>query len=766
MSPAARQTLFRSALRLVFSWRLLLVLLVLLGLVIGIWQAARLAHAQALESLYLEAGNELHLSAAGVESHLSRHDYLPRLLASRELVKRALTRPQAVNLLMPLNLMFNDFKTTANVSDIYLLDRHGTTLAASNWNLPHSFVGQNFSFRPYFKDAIAGHTGRFYGLGTQSGERGYYFSAPVLLEDGDETADGVVVVKVLIAPLEQAWNSHNGELLISDNDGVIFVASRPELRLTSLGSLSEHTLAKLRASRRYDGMKLPAAQLDVLGEYPDGSYIVAFNKGSLAGERYLMLKRDLPIQNWKMHILKPLSPLESAKWQAGLVAAGFYGVMILGSGIGWQRWRLRRERELFAERERRTLAEGQARVRGILDHTQAGLLVLDDRGALSYLNPTAQALFGHTPSGIEGRHLEALLSPADALRVATLRKARKTGPLEVLAMRAGGESFPVELTVSPLDSPQGARWLVTVFDISERKTQEHALARARDQLEQRVEERTRDLLESNRRLSREIEERKRAEANLYQTRDELIQAAKFAVLGQLAAGINHELNQPLAAIRAYAENARAFIERGRSETADANLAQIIELTARMAEISSQLKQFSRKSGDNLTPVSVQACFQYALRLYHSKLTSDSVIVETRWPQDDVWVRADLVRLEQVMVNLIGNALQAMAETSEARLILSITADDRQVYIGVHDNGPGIAEALLGKVFEPFFTTKSAGKGLGLGLSISARIVDDLGGRLEAGHGELGGARFTIILPIHTIATHPFCPLSSEEPTHV
>ncbi|MBZ9558306.1 MULTISPECIES: ATP-binding protein [unclassified Modicisalibacter] len=749
------------ATRLPRRWRRLLVLLVPLGLALSVWQAVVLAREEALDSLYNEGRNELRLSAAGVSAYLSRHDYLPRLLASREAVKYALAHPDAPQAVLTLDLMLDHFRAIADVSDIYLLDDRGTTLAASNWNLPHSFVGQNYGFRPYFLDAMQGREGRFYGLGTQSGERGYYFSAPVRVNDDEETHIlGVVVVKVLIAPLEENWTSLNGELLISDEHGVVFMASQPGLRLTSLAPLAPEVRAQLRAVRRYDGTELPVLPVESLGRRADGSRLVSFASGPLAGKRFLTVTRELPEQGWEMRMLKPLTSLESAEWQAGMLAAGLYGVVILAGGIGWQRWRLRRERELFANRERRTLAEGQARVRGIIDRTRAGLLVLDEHTALTYLNPTAQALFGHAPEAVEGRHLTELLSPADARSIATLRHTRQSPAIEVLALRPGGERVPLELTVSQLISPHGQRWLATVFDISERKAQEQALARARDQLEQRVEERTRDLLASNRRLSSEIDERKRAEASLRQAQDELIQAAKLAVLGQMAAGINHELNQPLAAIRAYAENAQAFIERGRSDAASANLAQIVELTARMAEISAQLKQFSRKSGDSLAPVSVQAGFGYALRLYRARLISAGVEVVRDWPAGDVWVHADLVRLEQVLVNLIGNALQAMADVASPRLTLRITTQAGQVRIEVEDNGTGIDEDHLGRVFEPFFTTKATGKGLGLGLSISARIIDDLGGRLTAANVAGGGARFTITLP----ACAP--PSSTESATRI
>ncbi|MDR9438482.1 MAG: ATP-binding protein [Halomonas sp.] len=607
--------------------RQLLWLLVPFGLVLAMWQAALLARDQALQGLRQDAENELRLSAASLVGHLSRHDYLPALLASREMVRRFLASPGSQDP-MPLNRLLDRFRATAGVSDIYLIDRHGDTLAASNWHRANTFIGQNYAFRSYFQDAIAGQTGRFYGLGVQSRERGYYFSAPVWLDDTepDASPDGVMVVKVLLDTLEASWAEQDAELLVTDTDDIIFMASRPELRMKALTPLSGDEREALLDTRRYADEPLAPAGIEITGSPGKHSQRVGFQRGPLVGEDYLGLSRPMPAFGWEMHILKSLAPVLQTQWLAALMAGGLYGVVVLAGGIGWQRLRLRREREQFADRERRTLA------------------------------------------------------------------------------------------------------------------------RARDELERNVQRRTHDLVETNRRLSGEIEERRRAEERLRQTRDELVQAAKLAVLGQLAAGINHELNQPLAAIRAYAENATEFLARRRSEAASGNLAQIIELTDRMAEISAQLRQFSRKSGDRPTSVSVPACFDYALRLFQSRLRDAGVTIERDWPEEQTWVRADLVRLEQVLVNLIGNALQAMAQTGTPQLQLGIEPDVDEVKIHVIDNGPGIPEAHLGRIFEPFFTTKSPGSGLGLGLSISARIIDDLGGRLAADPAPGGGARFTIILP--------------------
>ncbi|MFN2410370.1 MAG: ATP-binding protein [Halomonas sp.] len=612
----------------IFRWRYLWLIAVTLGLFLCMWQASLLAREQALNKLQQEAENELRLSAANLNGYLLRYDYLPQMLATREGVQRFLASPDNQDP-MPLNLLLDRFRFTSGVSDVYLLDRNADTVAASNWHRPNTFIGQNYAFRSYYRDAIAGGQGRFYGLGLQSQERGYYFSSPVWLDDTspDARPDGVLVIKVLLNDVEESWAEQESTLFVTDDDNIIFLASQPALRMNALYPLTDEQRQSLHGTKRYGQESLPSSGIQVQEVLNVHSRTVTFQEGPLSDGHYLNLTREIPEFDWQMHILKSLSPVVSAQWMAALMAGGLYGIIALAGGIGWQRLRLRRERETFAERERQTLA------------------------------------------------------------------------------------------------------------------------RVRDELEMSVERRTRDLVASNQRLSDEIDERRRAEANLRQTQDELIQAAKLAVLGQLAAGINHELNQPLAAIRAYSENARRFIELSRVEQADANLEQIIELTHRMADISAQLRQFSRKSSDRPETVSVQACADYALRLFQSRLRDDRIEVKQQWPEETLWVKADLVRLEQVLVNLIGNALQAMKETHSPQLTLSAQTNSQQVIIQVADNGPGIPSQYLEQVFEPFFTTKAPGSGLGLGLSISSRIMDDLGGKLQAANLPNGGACFTITLPL-------------------
>jgi two-component system C4-dicarboxylate transport sensor histidine kinase DctB len=265
-----------------------------------------------------------------------------------------------------------------------------------------------------------------------------------------------------------------------------------------------------------------------------------------------------------------------------------------------------------------------------------------------------------------------------------------------------------------------------------------ALERANDALERKVTERTADLLNANTQLHREMNERRRAEEGL-------VQAGKLAALGQMAAGITHELNQPLAALRTLAANAGVFIQRGRTDDAVKNLEVVGELVDRMGRITGQLKAFARKDPVQLRPISLKRSLANALFLLGQRIREEQVAITEEWPDGDVWALGDSTRLEQVVVNLAANAMDAMIGQAEPRMTLRVAEVDDCVQITVRDNGPGIPEHHLSRLFEPFFTTKESGRGLGLGLAISIGIARELGGDLTAANRPEGGAQFILNL---------------------
>jgi two-component system C4-dicarboxylate transport sensor histidine kinase DctB len=252
----------------------------------------------------------------------------------------------------------------------------------------------------------------------------------------------------------------------------------------------------------------------------------------------------------------------------------------------------------------------------------------------------------------------------------------------------------------------------------------NALQQAHDQLERQVDERTHELRTTNDELKRQIAQRLQAE-------DELMQAGKLAVLGQMSAGISHEINQPLTALRALSRNTALLLQSGRTQAVADNLKLIDDMAERMGRITLQLKSFARKGGSIAQPVDLAAAVANVLLLLEHRLRAERIQVQVSVPAG-LQVRADTNRLEQVLLNLCTNALDAMASTPDKQLRVSArVGDDERVAVQVADSGEGIPEANLARLFEPFFTTKPAGQGLGLGLVISSKIVREFGGTLRA-----------------------------------
>lgn len=286
--------------------------------------------------------------------------------------------------------------------------------------------------------------------------------------------------------------------------------------------------------------------------------------------------------------------------------------------------------------------------------------------------------------------------------------------------------------------------VVTVILIRRRRLGEERRQQAdmRRELEARVGERTAALSEANDRLLAEMEERRRAEAAARSAQDDLAQAGKLALLGQIAASVAHEVNQPVAAIRTFADTGGLLLERGEAGAARENFATIAGLTERIGAITSEMRAFARKSPTVIGPVPLRPAIEGALILVGHRLRQDAIALELDLPAEELTVQAERWRLEQVLVNLLQNAVEALAGRADARIRIDARAEAANVMLRVADNGPGLAPTVLANLFLPFTTTKP--DGLGLGLVISHDIVAEFGGTLTAEND--GGAVFTLTLP--------------------
>ena len=252
------------------------------------------------------------------------------------------------------------------------------------------------------------------------------------------------------------------------------------------------------------------------------------------------------------------------------------------------------------------------------------------------------------------------------------------------------------------------------------------------------------LRELNLRLQREIAERRKAERSLSAAEQTLAQSSKLAALGEMSAAVSHELNQPLAAMKTYLAGARLLTERGRGSEAEAALGRIDELIGRMGRITRQLKTHARGEGGVRATLDLRQSVDTAIEMMQPQLRRRDIEIERVLPPEPVLVHADRVRLEQIIINLLRNALDATREVAAPRISVLLAAGD-DAHLTVRDNGPGIAD--LEALFEPFYTTKKPGDGLGLGLAISAGIAKDFGGRLTALNAPGGGAVFELSLPL-------------------
>ena len=248
----------------------------------------------------------------------------------------------------------------------------------------------------------------------------------------------------------------------------------------------------------------------------------------------------------------------------------------------------------------------------------------------------------------------------------------------------------------------------------------------------------------NARLQREIAERQRVQENLAVAEQTLQQSSKLAVLGEMSAAVSHELNQPLAAMKTYLAGARLLLNRNRPDEALSSFQRIDDLIERMGVITKQLKSYARQDGEDISPVNMGDAVHSALALMEPQLRQGRIDITRTLPSEPVWVMGNRVRIEQVIINLMRNAIDATQSQDTPRIEILLAAGETAA-LTVRDNGTGIVD--IENLFEPFYTTKEPGDGVGLGLAISSGIVNDLGGRLTARNAMTGGAVFEMQLPI-------------------
>ncbi|WP_328518488.1 sensor histidine kinase [Pararhizobium qamdonense] len=576
-----------------------------------VFQGGAFATRSYMDEASLQASSALRLAVSALSGHLSRYEPLPALIAEHDDIKDLISHPGDKALRDAANIYLKEINSLLESADVYVLTLDGNTIAASNYESKTSFIGENFSYRPYFQEAARGMQSRFYARGTTSFVRGYYFSSPIRV---DGQIRGVIVFKVDIDSIENSWRGGEYKLFVSDPEGIVFMTGSPEWLYSSTLPLNSARLQRTQASRRYAEAELKPLPItrSRLGDHTLMTMTTADRR------EYLVLSQYMPEADWTVNVLMDTASVR-AQARTTIIAI-------------------------------------------VLFLCLAGL----------------------------------------ALAIVLQRRAR----------------------------------------LAERMRMQ---TEARNELEHRVEERTADLALVNQRIEEEIAERRLTELELRKTQADLIQAGKLAGLGQMSAALSHELNQPLAAAKTYADSAAMLIDLERVPEARDNVRRISGLIDRMASISRHLRNFARKPNEKLGPVALDAVIADTLEIVSARLKTADADLLIALGNDAVMVHAGFVRLQQVLVNIITNAADAVEGLADRRIHVGAERLGDKIILTIRDHGPGVPAAITERIFDPFYTTKGVGKGLGLGLSISYNIVKDFGGSLSVTDHPDGGAVFRIEL---------------------
>ncbi|WP_298210115.1 PAS domain S-box protein [Acidovorax sp.] len=661
------------------------------------------------------------VQALALRGVATRYNYLPFTAAQHPVISQLLRHPQSQAVRDAANAYLQTMNHHAGSDMLYVMDPQGLTLASSNWDTPSSFVHQNYGNRPYFRDALGGETGRFYGVGKTTGEPGLFVSAPVQ-ESG--RVIGVVTVKVRMEPIADPWAQLLDPVFVTDARGIVFLGSVPAWLYRTSRAVPDADVRQLQHDEQYGNGWTPRPVPWALRQQNDqpGSEL----RLASSGKTYLAFEEALPDLGWTLTVTANSRVVTVARQQAWALATLASGLLVLGA-LYWQL----RERRLAENRQARigleqrvqerthALQQAQAFRQSMEDSLLVGMRARDLQGRIVYVNAAMCDMVGYSAEELIGQlppypywHPDDLDRHWNDSDTVLAGKPTPQGTENRLRHRNGSDVYTMFYTAHLIDgNGQHIGWMSSVVDITAQK---------------------------------------RAEEQQQQRETQLQRVQRVITVGEMASTLAHELNQPLAALVNYAAAARALAAQGKVGPLNDSLAALSTQALRASDIVGRIRRWVRQHPETREPCELQAIVEQSLGLLlRAEARRHGVPVRIDPPATPLRVSADRVLLEQVVINLGLNALQAMQthtpQPGGHELRLRIAADGGHALVQVLDRGPGLPAGIAERLFEPFFTTRS--DGLGLGLNICRSIVESMGGELRAHNRDGGGAVFEIRLPL-------------------
>jgi two-component system, NtrC family, C4-dicarboxylate transport sensor histidine kinase DctB len=571
--------------------------IILVVVVIAAAGLSLLVRERALAELDKSSHEALGLLGDGLHTAIDRYEPVPTLIGDSAEIRALVESPAEPSRVDAANRFLEAKTGRVGAAYTYILNAEGQTIAASNWAASDSFVGNDYSIRPYYHDAKATCRGAYYGIGVTTRKPGYYLASCIRT---GETLAGISVVKIDLHPFEESWQMAGEQVLVLDQDGIVFLATDPAWRYRPLYPRDPKRLQEIRDEKRYKDEPLDPP---LIGENPKAIH------------PELQFTRPVAGTTWSIVLLASLAPVR-----------------------------------------------------------------------------------------------------------------RQTINTFVLALLSG---LVIEL-VGMVVVMRGARL--------------RAERSAKRELEQRVDERTSELRQARDALETEIAQRSHVDGELHRARWQLAQANRLAAIGQAFAGLAHEINQPLTALKTTLASSRILAARGQTQDLGTAIDDMALTVDRMAQLASDLKNQARPRERRKERVSLAREAGRAVGLLRFRAV-DSGTTLTMEEHDTCMVLGDPVRLQQIAMNLVLNALEAVAGSERRVVHVTVGAVGALAELRVTDSGPGVNPEQQRHLFEPFFTTKAESDGLGLGLAISKTTVQEHGGTLTCAPNDGGGAVFVARIPL-------------------